>query len=106
MIRMTATAYYVLCIIMMHDLMKACPACTFIYWMIFINTYPLLYLYTVFIAAATTSSLESAQSADHYILLANERFIHQLSLDGSRLRTIISEPNQAIFTMDYHIRYR
>ena len=58
----------------------------------------------VYIAASTASPLESAQSASPYILLANERFIHQLSLDGSRLRTIVSEPNQAIFTLDYHIR--
>ena len=58
----------------------------------------------VYIAASTASPLESAQSASPYILLANERFIHQLSLDGSRLRTIVSEPNQAIFMLDYHIR--
>ena len=46
---------------------------------------------------------ESAEAP--YILLANRRFIHQISLDGSRQRTIVSEPNQNIYTLDYHIRY-
>ena len=56
-----------------------------------------------FLAAASQS--ESAQAP--YILLANYRFIHQLSLDGNRLRTIISDPSErtGIYTVDYHIRY-
>ena len=39
-----------------------------------------------------------------YILLANWRFIHQLSLDGSQERTIVSDPFGNIYAMDY--RYR
>ena len=39
-----------------------------------------------------------------YILLANWRFIHQLSLDGSQERTIVSDPFGNIYAMDYHYR--
>ena len=51
------------------------------------------------------SQSEPAQAP--YILLANHRYIHKLSLDGSRLKTIISEPNDrtGIYAVDYHIRY-
>ena len=59
--------------------------------------------YFTLILAIDANQSESTKAP--YMLLANFRYIHQLSLDGSRLRTIISEPNQYIYTLDYHIRY-
>ena len=53
---------------------------------------------------AAPSSTQSEPSEAPYLLLANRRYIHQISLDGSRLRTIISEPSQHIYTLDYHSR--
>ena len=58
----------------------------------------------IFHFAATLTELIQAQAP--YILLANYRYIHKLSLDGSRLKTVISEPNQRIYTVDYHNRYK
>ena len=51
-----------------------------------------------------TAALAGSTQAP-YILLSNYRYIHKLSLDGSRIRTVISEPNQRIYTVDYHNRY-
>ena len=59
--------------------------------------------YVICTAAPLASQSESAEAAP-YLLFTNYHFIHQVSLDGSRLRTIISEPNQYIFTLDYHSR--
>lgn len=58
----------------------------------------------IFHFAATLTELTQAQAP--YILLANYRYIHKLSLDGSRLKTVISEPDQRIYTVDYHNRYK
>ena len=58
----------------------------------------------VIILCAAPSSSQSESAETPYLLFANADFIHQISLDGSRLRTIISEPKQYIYTMDYHSR--
>ena len=38
------------------------------------------------------------------ILLANTYFIHQLSLDGTREQTVVSELSGGIWGIDYHYR--
>ena len=53
-------------------------------------------------AASLSSQSELAEAT--YLLLANGPYIHQISLDGSRLRTIISEPTHRIYALDYHVR--
>ena len=49
---------------------------------------------------ADVSNLESPP----YILLTNTHFIHQLSLDGTRERTIVSDSIREIYAVDYHYR--
>ena len=47
-----------------------------------------------------TSSSEPSPS----ILLANAYFINQLSLDGTRERTVANDPRGGIWGVDYHYR--
>ena len=48
-------------------------------------------------------AISQSESAP-YLLLANWRFIHQLSLDGSQERTVVSVPDGQITALDYHHR--
>ena len=38
------------------------------------------------------------------ILLVNAYFIHQLSLDGTRERTVANNPGGGMWAVDYHYR--
>ena len=65
------------------------------------NDFVISYVYIH--AAPLSSQPEPAETP--YLFLANYPYIHQISLDGNRLRTVISKPGLNIFTLDYHSRY-
>ena len=48
-------------------------------------------------------AISQSESAP-YLLLANWYFIHQLSLDVSREKIIVSNPDGSILALDYHHR--
>ena len=48
---------------------------------------------------------EVMQELPPYILLAQRRSLYQLSLDGTRKRTVVSNSFSDILAVDYHYRY-
>lgn len=51
------------------------------------------------------SSSEAMQELPPYVLLAQRRSLYQLSLDGTRKRTVVDDTFSDILAMDYHYRY-
>ena len=62
--------------------------------------------WTIVKDADATKDLHVHNTApDPYLLITDGPLIHRLSLDGSRQRTIFSDPINRIIAIDYHFRY-
>lgn len=48
---------------------------------------------------------EVTDNSDAYLVMSNQVYIHQLSLDGSRVQTIISHGLSDTRAIDFHYRY-
>lgn len=62
------------------------------------------YIIVTFKVIKTFSAATPRTQSSPYILLANRYFLHQLTLDGNREKTVVSDPRGNIYAVDYHYR--
>lgn len=56
------------------------------------------------VVAVSLAQLLVASDPSEYLILANGVYIHQLSLDSARLRTIVTSQLENVTAIDYHYR--